>query len=93
MKKEYSSLDYKIHKIRTGIGVCPYLLLIVAFVALVGVWDATAAITGKISGVVTAEATGAPLANVTVTLVGTSSTTTTKRRWLLCPHQYPAGRL
>ena len=51
--------------------------LIVAFVALIGIWDASAAITGKISGVVTAEATGAPLANVTVTLVGTSSATTT----------------
>ena len=52
-------------------------LLIVAFVALVGIWDASAAITGKVSGVVTAKATGAPLADVTVTLVGTSSTTTT----------------
>ena len=52
-------------------------LFIVAFVALVGIRDASAAITGKISGVVTAEATGAPLADVTVTVVGTSSTTTT----------------
>ena len=52
-------------------------LLIVAFLALVSIWDASAAITGKISGIVTAEATEAPLANVTVTLVGTSSTTTT----------------
>ena len=32
---------------------------------------------GKISGVVTAEATQAPLADVTVTIVGTSSTATT----------------
>ena len=54
-----------------------FFLIIVAFIALVGIWDASAAITGKISGVVTAEATGAPLANVTITLVGTSSTTTT----------------
>ena len=52
-------------------------LIIVVFIALVGIWDASAAITGKISGIVTAEATSAPLANVTVTLVGTSSTTTT----------------
>ncbi|CAI8047666.1 hypothetical protein GBAR_LOCUS26369, partial [Geodia barretti] len=52
-------------------------LLIVAFVALVGIRDTSAAITGKISGVVTAEATKAPLADVTVTIVGTSSTTTT----------------
>ena len=52
-------------------------LLIVVFVALAGIRGASAAITGKISGVVTAEATSAPLANVTVTIVGTSSTTTT----------------
>ena len=77
MKKEHNSLDYKIHKIGTSIGAYPYLLLIVAFVAVVGIWDASAAITGKISGVVTNEATGAPLANVTVTIVGTSSITTT----------------
>ena len=37
----------------------------------------SAAITGKISCVITAEATNEPLANVTVTLVGTSSTATT----------------
>ena len=39
--------------------------------------DVSAAITGKISGVITAEATDEPLANVTVTIVGTSSTATT----------------
>ncbi len=38
---------------------------------------ASAAITGKISGIITAETTNAPLANVTVTIVGTSSTATT----------------
>ena len=37
----------------------------------------SAAITGKVSGVITAEATNEPLANVTVTIVGTSSTATT----------------
>ena len=39
--------------------------------------DVSAAITGKISGVITTEATNEPLANVTVTIVGTSSTATT----------------
>ena len=39
--------------------------------------DVSAAITGKISGVITAEATNEPLANVTVTIVGTSSVATT----------------
>ena len=77
MKKEHNSLDSKIHKIRTSLGACPYFLFIVAFVAMVSIWDASAAITGKISGVITDEATKAPLANVTVTIVGTSSTTTT----------------
>ena len=76
MKKEHDLPYYKVHRIRTAISYS-YFLFIVAFVALVGIWDASAAITGKISGVVTAEATDAPLANVTVTLVGTSSTTTT----------------
>ena len=54
-----------------------FFLFIIVFVAVIGVWDASAAITGKISGVVTAEATKVPLADVTVTIVGTSSTTTT----------------
>ena len=93
MKKEHDSLDYKIHKIRTRIGAGPYFLLIVAFVAVVGVWDASAAITGKISGVVTAEATNAPLANVTVTLVGTSSTTTTNDTGYYVLINIPPGRL
>ena len=39
--------------------------------------DVSAAITGKISGVITTEATNEPLANVTVTIVGTSSIATT----------------
>ena len=50
---------------------------VLLFVGQAGFRSASAAITGKISGVVTAEATKAPLANVTVTIVGTSSTTTT----------------
>ncbi len=77
MKREHGLPYYKVDRIRTSISAYPYFLLIVAFVALVGIWDASAAITGKISGVVTAEATGAPLADVTVTIVGTSSTATT----------------
>ena len=40
-------------------------------------FHASAAITGKVSGIITAEATNAPLANVTVTIVGTSSVATT----------------
>ena len=39
--------------------------------------EVRAAITGKIAGVITAEATNEPLANVTVTILGTSSTATT----------------
>ena len=64
MKREHDLPDYRIHQIRTGIGACPYFLLIVAFIALAGIRDASAAITGKISGVVTVEATSAPLANL-----------------------------
>ena len=51
--------------------------LIIAGMVMVGIQGVSAAITGKISGVITAEATNEPLANVTVTIVGTSSTTTT----------------
>ena len=40
-------------------------------------FHASAAITGKISGIITAEATNEPLANVTITIVGTSSVATT----------------
>ena len=47
------------------------------YIATVINFDVSAAITGKISGVITAEATNEPLANVTVTIVGTSSTATT----------------
>ena len=52
-------------------------VLSIACVAIIGVQGVSAAITGKISGVITAEATNEPLANVTVTIVGTSSTATT----------------
>ena len=52
-------------------------VVVLLFVGQADFRSASAAITGKISGVVTAEATKAPLANVTVTIVGTSSTTKT----------------
>ena len=52
-------------------------IAILVFVGKSDFHNASAAITGKISGVVTAEATNAPLANATVTIVGTSSTAKT----------------
>lgn len=55
------------------------VFLLIAIVSLVTAasFHAVAAITGKVSGIITAEATNEPLANVTVTIVGTSSTATT----------------
>ena len=52
-------------------------LLVAVYIAIAISFNVSAAITGKISGVITAEATNEPLANVTVTILGTSSTTTT----------------
>ena len=54
-----------------------FFLIAVASLLTAVVFYASAAITGKISGVITAEATNEPLANVTVTIVGTSTTATT----------------
>ena len=54
-----------------------FLVIAVASLLTAVVFYASAAITGKISGVITAEATNEPLANVTVTIVGTSTTATT----------------
>ena len=54
-----------------------FFLSIFTCIAIVGTHSATAATIGKISGIVTAEATKQPLANVKVTIVGTSTTTTT----------------
>ena len=51
--------------------------LIIAVLMITGNLDLSAAITGKISGIITSETTNEPLANVTVTIVGTSSTATT----------------
>ncbi len=53
------------------------VLSICMFITVVGIHTASSATIGKISGIVTAEATKQPLANVTVTIVGTSSTATT----------------
>ncbi len=53
------------------------VLIIAVLITMTGNLDVSAAITGKISGVITSEATNEPLANVTVTIVGTSSTATT----------------
>ena len=52
-------------------------VLIIAVLMITGNLDLSAAITGKISGIITSETTNEPLANVTVTIVGTSSTATT----------------
>ena len=53
--------------------------------------DASAAITGKISGVITDEATNEPIANATVTIVGTSSTTTTNSAGYYVMTNIPPG--
>lgn len=54
-----------------------FFLTAIVFLATAVNFQASAAITGKVSGIITAEATNEPLANVTVTIVGTSSTATT----------------
>ena len=54
-----------------------FLLTAIVFLITAVNFHASAAITGKVSGIITAEATNEPLANVTVTIVGTSSTATT----------------
>ena len=56
--------------------LCLSLLL---FAVLSSYRTASAAITGKISGVVTSEATRTPLANAKITVVGTSDTATTNQ--------------
>ena len=54
-----------------------FFLSIFTCIAIVGTHSATAATIGKISGIVTAEATKQPIANAKVTIVGTSTTATT----------------
>ena len=59
----------------------PFFWILMACIAVfmleAGIHSASAAIIGKISGIITDEAASAPLANVTVKIVGTSSTATT----------------
>ena len=54
-----------------------FVLIIAVLITVSGTFDLSAAITGKISGIITSEETNEPLANVTITIVGTSSTATT----------------
>ena len=54
-----------------------FFLIAILFLTTAVSFHASAAITGKVSGVITTEATNEPLANVRVTIVGTSSTATT----------------
>ena len=77
--KKYNVLKSVSHKLRklASFTKVAFFLLVAVYMAVAVNFDVSAAITGKISGVITAEATNAPLANVTVTLVGTSSTATT----------------
>ena len=66
-------------KFRQAAKFAKIVFLLIAVVSLITApaFYASAAITGKISGVITAQATNEPLANVTVTIVGTSTTATT----------------
>ena len=56
---------------------CYWILIAAVLMFGVSMRNASAAIIGKISGVITDEATSAPLANAALTIVGTSSTATT----------------
>ena len=71
--KTYSSRFQK----STRVTKIVFLLIAIVSLAAVVNFHVSAAIIGKISGVITAEATNEPLADVTVTIVGTSSTATT----------------
>ena len=53
------------------------LLIAAIYVTTAAPLNVQAAITGKVAGVITTEATNEPLANATVTILGTSSTATT----------------
>ncbi|MCY4567231.1 MAG: carboxypeptidase-like regulatory domain-containing protein, partial [Candidatus Poribacteria bacterium] len=77
--KKYNALKSVSHKFRklASFTKVAFSLLVAVCMAVAVNFDVSAAITGKVSGVITAEATNAPLADVTVTLVGTSTTTTT----------------
>ena len=66
-------------------------VLIIAVLMITGNLDLSAAITGKISGIITNETTNEPLANVTVTIVGTSSTATTNAAGYYVMTNIPPG--
>ena len=68
-----------------------FLLIAIVSLATAVNFHASAAITGKISGVITAEATNEPLANVTVTIVGTSTTATTNAAGYYVMTNVPPG--
>ena len=53
------------------------VLIAAIYITTAAPLNVRAAITGKVAGVITAEATSEPLANVTVTILGTSSIATT----------------
>ena len=85
--KTYSSQFQK------SASVAKIVFLLIAIVSLAAVvnFHVSAAIIGKISGVITAEATNEPLANVTVTIVGTSSTATTNDAGYFVMTNIPPG--
>ena len=70
-----------------------FFLLVAVYMTVVVNFDVSAAITGKISGIITAEETDTPLANVTVTLVGTSTTATTNSAGYYVMTNLPPGEL
>ncbi len=67
------------------------VLIIAVLITITGNFDLSAAITGKISGIITSETTNEPLANVTVTIVGTSSTATTNEAGYYVMTNIPPG--
>ena len=85
--KTYSSQFQK------SASVAKIVFLLIAIVSLAAVvnFHVSAAIIGKISGVITAEATNEPLANVTVTIVGTSNTATTNDAGYFVMTNIPPG--
>ena len=74
--KTLKTLSSKFRKFASLTKIALFLFIAV-YIATAIHFDVSAAITGKISGVITADATNEPLANATVTIVGTSSTATT----------------
>ena len=94
MKKNnvLTTLNSRHQKLASLTKIAAFLFFAVYLVTTIN-FDLSAAITGKISGVITAEATNEPLANVTVTLVGTSSTATTNDSGYYVMTNIPPRRL